>query len=399
MSKNLKKIVALAMAFGTISAVAPAVSNANFLITKAYASSDSNDNDKFDSLKLETSDGSSIKLYDDDSYGSDNKVDNSDVDPDTDYYAKTSSNTIHININGVSSKYVRVFKRTGDDDISDSTKGKKISSDVSLSSGKNTIVVRIYDEEPDDSPRYDDDSDKANDYTIHVKCTGDDSSDDSSDSSDNNDDIYLKSLSINGDGVSLSDSKTTYTYNVASNVDSVSIKAKPEDSDYTVTIDGDEVDDSDNYKKDVDLDKGENDIKVKVEDSDDNERDYTLKITRSDSSSTGTSDSTTSSSGTTTATSTPSSATNISTPKSNQWVQVNGGWQYNDSLGQPLKNQWFFDRGYQKWYYLGADGMMSANCWIVSGGKYYYLNADGSMAVNTTISGYKVGSDGAWISR
>ncbi|WP_315072910.1 cadherin-like beta sandwich domain-containing protein [uncultured Clostridium sp.] len=366
MSKNLKRIIAMAMVIGTISVAAPAISNANFLTTKAYASSDTNDTDKFDSLKLETSDGSSIRLYDDDSYDSDNKVDNDDVDPG-DYYAKTSSNKIHIDTNGVSSKYVRVFKRDGDDDISDSTKGKKVSSDVSLSSGKNTIVVRIYDEEPDDSPRYDDDDDKANDYTIHVKCTGSDSSDDDS---DNNDDIYLKSLSINGDSVSLSDSQTTYTYNVASNVDSVPIKAKPDDSDYTVEIDGDEVDDGDNYKRDVDLNKGENDIKVKLTDSDDNERDYTLKITRADNNTAA------ASTGTSTAASQTSTATVVTTGKVG-WVQVNGGWQYNDSTGAPLKSQWLFDRNYGKWYYLGTDGMM---------------------AHDTYVGQWRVGSDGAWIS-
>jgi archaellum component FlaG (FlaF/FlaG flagellin family) len=366
MSKNLKRIIAMAMVVGTISVAAPAVSNANFLTTKAYASSDENDTDTFNSLKLETSDGSSIKLYDDDSYDSDNKVDSDDVKEDTDYYAKTSSNTIHIDIDGVSSKYVRVFRKDGDDGISDSTKGKKVSSDVSLSSGKNTIVVRIYDEEPDDNPRYDDDSDKSNDYTIYLKCTGSDSSSD--DSSDNNDDIYLKSLSINGDSVSLSDSQTTYTYNVASNIDSVPIKAKPDDSDYTVEIDGDEVDDGDNYKKDVDLNKGENDIKVKLTDEDDNERDYTLKITRADS--------TAASTATNTAATQTSTAGTVATGKVG-WVQANGGWQYNDSIGAPLKSQWLFDRNDGKWYYLGTDGMM---------------------AHDTYVGKWRVGSDGAWIS-
>jgi hypothetical protein len=376
------------------------VSKYTIKVKYSSSSSDDNDDEEFDSLKLETSSGDTIKLYDDDSYDSDSKVDSSDVEADTDYYAKTSSNTVNVSISGVSSKYVRVFKKDGYDDISDSAKGKKVSSDISLSSGKNTLVVRIYDEEPDDNIRYDDDSDKSNDYTIYVKCTGDDSSDSSDTSNDSYDDIYLKSLSINGDSVSLSDSKTTYTYNVASNVDSVPIKAKPEDSDYTVTIDGDDVDDSDNYKKDVDLDKGENDIKVEIQDDSDNDRVYTLKITRGSSSWTTTTDSTsttTNTTATTTATSTPNSATNISTVKHNQWVQVNGGWQYNDSLGQTLKNQWFFDRGYQKWYYLGADGRMTANSWILSGGKYYHLNSDGSMDTNTTINGYKIGYDGAWV--
>lgn len=45
MNKNLKKIVAIALAIGTISAVAPAT-NINFLTTKAYASSDDDTNDE-----------------------------------------------------------------------------------------------------------------------------------------------------------------------------------------------------------------------------------------------------------------------------------------------------------------------------------------------------------------
>ena len=42
MNKNVKKIVALALAFGTMAAVAPAT-NLNFLTTKAYASSTNDD--------------------------------------------------------------------------------------------------------------------------------------------------------------------------------------------------------------------------------------------------------------------------------------------------------------------------------------------------------------------
>ena len=102
--------------------------------------------------------------------------------------------------------------------------------------------------------------------------------------------------------------------------------------------------------------------------------------------------------------------------KASQWVQVNGVWQYNDAIGNPIKNSWFADRNYGKtyylqangnmatgwlsnngkWYYLGMDGAMRTG-WILDGSKYYYLNSDGSMASNTTISGYKLGADGAWI--
>lgn len=388
MNKNLKRIVAMAVAVGTISAAAPAA-NINFLTTKAYAST-TNDTDKLSSLKLETSSGNSIKLYSDNDYASDNKVDSSDVDDGETYYAKTSSNTIKIDVDGPSNKYVKVFKGT-----SDSTKGKSITSDISLSSGTTTLTVRVYSSAPDSDVRYDDDSDVVSEYVLKVKCTG-------SDSSDSYDDIYLDKLSINGESISLSNSKTTYTYNVSNDVDSVPIKAVPEDDSYTVTIDGHEVDDGDNYKRTVDLDNGENSIKVEIQDEDDNDRVYTLKITRASSSSNSTSSTAnnTTAAATTTANSTPSTATTVSpSSKVQQWVQVNGGWQYYDSLGQILKSQWFFDKGYQKWYYLGSDGMMIANGWVLTGGKYYYLGADGAMVTSTTINGYKIGADGAWIGR
>jgi hypothetical protein len=265
-----------------------------YRIRVRYSSSSDNNDDQFDSLKLENTNGDSLRLYDDDSYDSDEKVDSSDVEPDTDYYAKTSDNTVQIHISGVSSKYVRVFKGKDYDDISDSAKGKMVGDDLGLSSGINTLVVRIYDQEPDDNVKYEDDGDAVNDYTIYVDCTGDGAS--NSDSST--------------DGIYSNSNSTSYDFN--------------------------------------------------------------------------------------TATSTPDTATIVSVVKTG-WQQVNGRWQYNDNLGKTLINQWLFDRDYQKWYYLGSDGFMAENCWILSRGKYYYLTSDGSMATNTIINGYRVGADGACI--
>ncbi|WP_238898824.1 cadherin-like beta sandwich domain-containing protein [Clostridium sp. YIM B02500] len=423
MNKNLKKIVAIALAIGAISAVAPAT-NINFLTTKAYASSDDDTNDEteLESLQLLTESGSKIKLYESSSYDSDDKVDADDVEPDGKYYAKTSADTISIDIDGPSSKYVRVFKGT-----SDSTKGKKISSDISLDGDSTTtLTVRVYDEEPDDDVRYEDD-DYSSEYTIKVKCTADSSDsddEDSSDSSDDYDDIYLDRLSVDGQSISLSKSKVEYTYNVSSDTDEVTIKATPEDEDYDVTIDGDSVDDDDKYKSDVDLDKGENKIKIELEDGDD-ERVYTLIINRGGTSST-------TGSTTNTASGSPSSATDVSATVKNKWVQVGGNWQYKDAAGNTVKNTWVQNYFVQadgnmatgwlnysgKWYYLGSDGARKTGWqqaggkwyyldsegamqtgWVrdLGSGKYYYLNSDGSMAYNTMIGKYKLGSDGAWI--
>lgn len=423
MGKNIKRIIAVAIAIGTISTAAPAT-GINFLATKAYASS-TNDETELKSLELLTESGSKIKLYESSSYDSDDKVDSEDVENDETYYAKTSSDTISIDIDGPSSKYVRVFKGT-----SDSAKGKKISSDISLDKDSTTtLTVRVYDEEPDDDVKYDDSY--ASQYKLKVKCT-DDSSDkddsDDSDDSDNYDDIYLERLSVDSQSISLSKSKVEYTYNVGSDVDEVTIKATPEEDDYDVTIDGDSVDEDDKFKSDVDLKKGENKIKIKIEDGND-ERVYTLNITRGSSSSTSDS---TSTSTTTTATSKPDTATAISTAKVSQWVKVNGKWQYNDATGNPVKNSWVQNYYLQadanmatgwityggKWYYLGDDGARKTGWQLVNdkwyymdsngvmqtgwmrdlnNGKYYYLNSDGSMAYNTTIDRYKLGADGAWV--
>lgn len=412
MNKNVKRIVAMALVLGAVSGVAPAT-NINFLNTKAYAASDENDDETLDSLELKTSSGSTIKFYDDDDYK--DRVDEDDIDDDETYYAKTSSKTISMSIKGPSSKYVKVFKGT-----SKSTKGKSITSDIDLSSGTNTLVVRVYSSRPSSDVEYEDNDDVTSEYTFKIKYTGTTST---SDNADNYDDIYLKNLLVDGTSVSLSKSKISYSYNVATDVDKVTIKAEPEDEDYTVTIGSDEVDESDKYKTTVALNKGENKIKIKIENEDDDEeRIYTLTINR----------------GSTTSTSTGNTTTNAPAVKANQWVQANGIWQYNDAVGSPLKNTWFYDKNTGKnfylkedgsmttnwfnyngaWYYFGTDGAMTTGWqlsggvwyylnsegrmqtgWIKDAGKYYYLNSNGAMAYNTTIGGYKLGADGAWIAR
>lgn len=408
MNKNLKRIIAVVLAFGTISIATPAT-HLNLLTTRVYAAD--NSANTFSSLNLEKISGSDLQLYESDDYSSDNKVDADAVTEGDTYYAKTSSSRVKLEADGPDSQYVRVFKGT-----SSSTKGKELGDSISLSSGTNKLIVRIYSSVPDDNVEYSDDSNVIATYTIKVKCTA---SDDEEDNADSYDDIYLDKLYINGESVSLSDSKVTYTYSVANDATTASIKAVPPDEDdntYSVTIDGTDVNSDDNFKHTVDLSGGDNEFTIKLTDDNDEERDYTVKITRADSESyiTGTTINT--------ATSQPNTATNVTTSQTgsitnttqsntaNQlqtqpgvaavkigWVQANGGWEFLDSTGNPLKNAWYLDRNYGEWYYLGSDGMMYINSWILTGDKYYYVGSDGAMVTNTIIGKYKVGSDGAWI--
>lgn len=389
MNKNIKRIIALALVFGTFSTVAP-VTNFNLLITKAYATED-NTYDTLDSLKLLTSGGSNIRLYSDDGYDSSDKVDSDEVADGEKYYARTSSKTISIDTDGPSTRYIKVFKGT-----SDSTRGRSVYDDITLSSGTNTLVVRVYSSKPDTDIRYDDDSDVVSEYTIKVKYTGTDDSTTAAteDLADDYDEVYLDKLSVDYEDITLSQSKVLYNYNVANNVDKVTIKAVPEDDNYTVRVNDTKIYEDENYKTKVSLKTGVNEIKIEVEDEDNNDyRVYTLNITRENAANTTT------------------TANNF-----NQWVKENGVWKYHDSLGNLLRDTLFYDRNYGKtyylqsdgsmlvgwlnlngkWYYFGQDGAMLSG-WIIDNGKYYYLYSDGSMAANTKIGLYRLGPDGAWI--
>lgn len=75
------------------------------------------------------------------------------------------------------------------------------------------------------------------------------------------------------------------------------------------------------------------------------------------------------------------------------WYLVNGKWYFFEGTGV-MKTGWVYTG--KKWYFLASSGAMQTG-WVLTGGKWYYLYKDGSMAVNTTVGGYKVGKDGAWI--
>lgn len=391
MNKNLKKIVAIALTVSAFNAIAP-VGNLNFITTQAEAATGD-----LTSIKLKTSDGSTIKTYSDDDYKSKNEVDDDEMDDKGTYYAKTSSDKIKISTSGVTSSHVRIFKGK-----SSSTKGVKTSSTIELSSGSTTtLTVRTYDEDPG-TVKYSDDSFKS-EYIIKVKCTA--SSSDTTE--EENGDVYLKSITLSDGTLSFSKSTSVYNVNVAESVSEVKITAKPdcdsdEYDDYEVTIDGTTVDEDDKFRKTVSLNKGKNEIKITVEDDNEEKRTYTVNITRGQ---------------TTTNNGNNSNNNSSTTAKVSQWVQANGKWQYNDAIGNPVKNSWFYDRNYSKNYYLQADGTMATG-WLNYNGKWYYLGSDGGMktgwqlvsgswyylspqtgimAYSTTIDGYKLGSNGAWI--
>ena len=100
------------------------------------------------------------------------------------------------------------------------------------------------------------------------------------------------------------------------------------------------------------------------------------------------------------------------------WILDNGTWYYCDASGA-MQTGWLNDRGtwyylnpvsngYRgamqtgwlnlngTWYYLQSNGAMKTG-WLNDNGTWYYLQSNGAMAANTTIDGYKLGANGAWI--
>lgn len=79
------------------------------------------------------------------------------------------------------------------------------------------------------------------------------------------------------------------------------------------------------------------------------------------------------------------------------WVQdtLTNTWMYCDNNGNKISG-WIKDN--DKWYYLNSDGIMQTG-WLLDRDSlmWYYLNSDGTMAYDTTIDGYMLNSNGAWI--
>ncbi|MBN1046656.1 cell surface protein [Clostridium botulinum] len=64
--------------------------------------------------------------------------------------------------------------------------------------------------------------------------------------------------------------------------------------------------------------------------------------------------------------------------KRNQWVIVNGLWQYNNYLGDSLKDEWYHDTFNDKWYFLDSYGNMVTG-WLNKGEQWYYFDSNGEM--------------------
>lgn len=415
MQKNAKRIISATLAINALSAIIPA-SSSNLMMTEVQAASEYG----ITNLKLcKTSGSKTITLYEDSDYDDSVKFKKSK----TKYYAKTDSSSVNVRVTEEDGYETKIFKTS-----SSSADAFDPEEKISIKSGTTTLYVRTYKD-----GEFDEDNVKDNvvkEYKVYVKKV---SSLDEDDDDDDYDDIYLDDLTLTykDDDIDFDfeEDKSTYNIEVKNSVIYVKVCAEPEDEDYSVRINGSTVNEDDDWEKKVNLEEGKNTITVKIK-YDGDERVYTLNITRKASSSSSNTDNDNSNN-------TTDSNNGTSTVKANQWVTVNGKWQYNDASGNPIKNTWFYDRGYgqtyyldaqgnmvtgwlykdSQWYYLDNSGAKRTRWQLVGGewyyldsagvmktgwlkdldGKWYYLKESGKMARNETINGYKLGSNGAWI--
>jgi bla regulator protein BlaR1 len=75
-----------------------------------------------------------------------------------------------------------------------------------------------------------------------------------------------------------------------------------------------------------------------------------------------------------------------------EWKKDNNGWWYTE--GSSWSSGWkFIDNN---WYYFDSNGYMKTG-WVKDKNNWYYLYDNGVMAKNTSVGGYELNADGAWV--
>lgn len=362
MHRKIKCLIAGTLVIGAVSGFLP---TNNLLLgnIKVYASTYKGASDgELKSLTLTRSTGSEIKFGD--TYGSDD----SSLTGKKDYYVDlTGADGLQISAGVQGDGYVVKEFTSGSKD----EKGKDVGEYINVDSTYADIYLRTYKSEDEYKEAYDD-GDVTNcehTYIIHIKKPS--SSETISDEEFDKDYAYLKSIYLSNGTVDFSKEQYSYNVNVADNVQEMLVRATPENSDDVVEINGQSVEESDNFEKTITLNKGNNTITIYVK-SDDDDETYTLNVDRGNTSTTPTTQTSTSS------TSDNGNLTISDTNKFNSWQRIDGKLKYIDGTGEPIKNQWWFDKNTGKSYYLTQDGSTFTG-WLHYNDNWYYLNAGGEM--------------------
>ncbi|WP_297417404.1 cadherin-like beta sandwich domain-containing protein [Clostridium sp.] len=358
MHKKIKYIIAATLVIGTVSGFLP---ENNFILgsIEAHAATyNSASNGELNSLTLTRSTGSEIQFGD--TYGSDQ----SSLTENKDYYVDlTGADGLQISAGVQGNGYVVKQFTSG----SKTEQGQDVGTYIKVDSTYADIYLRTYKSEAAYEEAYGngDVTDCEATYILHVKKPVVISDEEAFAQH-----AYLSSIYLSNGSIDFSKEQMSYNVNVNDNVEELLVRATPEDKDYSVSINDYSVDEDNNYEQTIKLDKGNNTIKIDVE-SDDEKKTYTLNVYRGNAET-----STNSSSQTSTSQSSSTAASSVGT--FNSWQRIDGKWKYIDGTGEPLKNQWWFDKNTGKNYYLREDGTMATG-WLNNNNNWYYFSTSGEM--------------------
>ena len=375
MNKNIRKIIIFTIICTALSTWIP--STINIGTQCAYAYSD----DEITSLKI-ASGFSGIPLYSSVSYKNEYRIKTGDKIPLV-AYSKITSDEANIKLDTIETKAADIRVFVGKENI----KLSDIYSNINIAQGEKKIIyVRLYNSKSDSDTEY------TEEYELIVEREVNDNN--ATDSEDETatikqyDDIYLDNLILYDETQSKNQTidfnfdktQPISNINVAEDISYIKIKATPEQQGYKLRINDDEVDTHGNnkYEKYISLDEGKNLIKIRIVESDEHKaREYYLNITRGIS------------------TSITATNTNTTSPQNIQ-IKAQAGWQYKKADGT-LAIGWTSIEN--QWYYFDSTGAMKTGWFQDTSGKWYYLKESGVMAKDTVIDGYKIGSDGVYISK
>lgn len=208
---------------------------------------------------------------------------------------------------------------------------------IKLNKGKNKIEIEVKDGKTSSTSK----------YTVYVYRGGKDA-------------VYLKDINIDESNIGFENSTNFYNIELDEGNNLVELETIPEEGNYSITVNGVELGKTNSIKlKFGGIGKYTINIGLKDKDTE-REGTYTLNIYLG-------------------IPVTPNVTDAINDVlKPNQWIIVNGRWRYNDELGKPLKNTWFYDNEYKSYFHFNNKGNMQTG-WINDEGNWYYLKQNGEM--------------------
>lgn len=235
------------------------------------------------------------------------------------------------------------------------TKESDFTEKVDLLEGKNPIVIKL----SNSKKRYE------REYVLNINRSS------AINATNKNDDIFLQYVKIDNKQIDLNNGQTTYDIPVNKDQEKVYFYAEPEDINYKVKLNDKVIEECDDFKDFIKLKEGKNEVKVVLQDTKNNKKNvYTFNLFRGNY-----------------------IDGNFDGANKNSWVIKDGKNYYYNENGIKTVGWKYINNN---WYYFNSDGVRMSG-WQPINKKWYYFYDNGIMACNTTINGYKLGSDGAFI--